>query len=599
MNLTTRLLILVFISILFPLLLLSFILKEEITSNILKEKEDKLFGLAIQLDNYLEGSYDDILEAQAAKGLPRKEQIRILNEALRDITDFVASGNPGVGVGYYHRSLDAVITYGPSSSFQYMVGVPIFRGHQGYEVMEKGIPMVQIGQLVRGNILNCMWPIMREGAAIGYIWSNETVDQVQEQLKPIINRVYGVNLLIFLLIYASVSITTRLLLNKIMKVKQGIETLFFKPTHHLPEVSGELSILVKTINSLVDNMNFMKSYNKYILEGVSSGVLAVSLEGIITRTNKSFYNILPYFGDDIIQNDFRDVFDQELKELVQDGLNRDIFYPNKELEYKGKVLDIYSSGITDEEGSRLGIVFVFRDITIMRRFEQELAEKDRASALAEMALGVVHEIKNPLTAIKGFTQLMVRPEVGEEKRNQYIKLIDSELNRVNRLLNEMLIYGGKGVPDIKREDLAFLIHETGNRFNWEEEGIIFEIRKKGNSDYFAGADKHKMMQVFDNILKNSLEALREKENRRIIVLVKGEEKRVVISFIDTGPGIEADTMEKIWSPFFTTKKDGTGFGLAICYKIIESHGGSIQAASRKDRYTRISLALPRKIRTRG
>lgn len=142
MKLATRLLILLFLSVLIPLVSLSFLLKQEITESILKEKEDKLFGLAKQLDNFLGGTFDDILREEGALDASRDRKIAILNKRLWSITDFVASGNRGVGVGYYNKALDAVITYGPSSEFQHTVGQSIFQGHQGYEVMATGKPMV-------------------------------------------------------------------------------------------------------------------------------------------------------------------------------------------------------------------------------------------------------------------------------------------------------------------------------------------------------------------------------------------------------------------------------------------------------------------------
>ena len=302
MRLTTRLLILMFLSVIVPLVGMSLFLKDEITESILVEKRDKLFGLAIQLDTALEGTFDDILAEEGALGADRATKIAVLNSRLRAVTDFVASGNAGVGVGYYGRELDAVLTYGPSEQFQYTVGQSIFQGHKGYEVMAAGTPMVQTGSLVRGDILNCMWPINRGGRTIGYIWSNETLDMIGGQLEPIIRRVYLIQALIFFLIYVSLTMTMKSLLDKITSIRKGIEVLFKMPNYHIPQVTGELSSIVSTLNDLVDTTNLVKCYNKNILEGVMNGVLAISCSGTITRANKAFFEMFPEFGEGFLDS---------------------------------------------------------------------------------------------------------------------------------------------------------------------------------------------------------------------------------------------------------------------------------------------------------
>jgi two-component system, NtrC family, sensor histidine kinase AtoS len=594
MKLTTRILILVFLSVLIPILALSFFVKEEITKSILREKEDKLFGLAKQLDEYLEGTFDDILREKGALGKPREEKIAVLNERLWTITDFVASGNAGVGVGYYDKDLDAIVTYGPSLDFQYMVGQRISATHKGREVMATGKPLVQQGFLVRGNILNCMWPIVRGGQTIGYIWSNETLDQVSRQLTPILQRVYGLLVLIFVLIYASVTASTQTLLDKIYKIKKGIEVLFDKPTYHIPPISGELSIIVETINELVDNMNLIKCYNKNILEGVFNGVLAVSLDGRISRANKAFYQLFPKLSDEsLLGRDFRDVFDRNIQNILRVGIEVPGYHPATEVLLSGKRLEIYGNSMIDEAGVRLGAVFVFRDVTMVRKYDEEVKEKERAVALGEMALGVVHEVKNPLTSVKGFAQLLTRPEITEEKRTEYARLIDSELNRVNRLLNEMLVYGGQSRLDRQKCDILAILANRLDGRDWSDCGGRPEIRVCSGDSFVASVDELKITQVFDNVLKNAQEAIAAKGEGRVVVLARADGRKIDLAFLDTGCGIRPDDLGKTGNPLFSTKRDGTGLGLAISRKIIEAHGGSLAIQSRYGFYTKVSMRLPR------
>lgn len=593
MKLATRLLILVLASVLVPMVVLSVIIDIEISKSILREKEDKLFGLAKLLDRNLAGTFDDILREEGALGAPRAERIAVLNARLRDMTDFIAAGNPGVGVGYYHRGLDAVLTYGPSAELGDRVGQSIFPGHQGYEVMATGKSLVQKGRLVRGDILNCMLPIVRGGRVIGYIWSNETLDHIEEQLAPITRRIYAIDLVIFFLITASVILTMESLLGKILQIKRGIEALFHSPNASLPPVAGELSIIVSTINELVENMNLIKCYNKYILEGVLNGVLAVSVEGVVARANKAFFELFPDFGEASLERDYRDAFPPEIRDLVADGLGVEGPRAGVEVTSGGRSLEVYSNRMIDEAGLKVGTVFVFRDITLVRRYERELEEKERAAALGGMALGVVHELKNPLTSVKGFTQLLRHPGVTEEDRERYVGLIEEDLGRMNRLLNDMLVFGGGSRLERKRRDVLVLVRDALRRNDWDEELCRPSVLALASREFLAEVDEFKAGQVFDNVLKNACEAVRAKGRGRILVLVEDDHREVRVRFVDTGIGIKAEHLSQIGKPLFTTKPNGTGFGLAISRKIMEAHGGSLRLESRNGYYTKVSLAFPK------
>ncbi len=594
MRLTTRLLILMFLSVMVPLVGMSLFLKQEISESILVEKRDKLFGLARQLDYALEGTFDDILAAEAARGADRGTKIAVLNSRLRAVTDFVASGNVGVGVGYYGMELDAVLTYGPSEQFQYMVGQSIFEGHRGYEVMASGKPMVQTGTLVRGDILNCMWPVIRNGETIGYIWANETLDMIGGQLEPIIRRVYVIQVLIFFLIYLSLTITMKGLLDKITSIKKGIGVLFHMPNYHIPQVSGELSGIVTTINDLVDTTNLVKCYNKNILEGVMNGVLAISCSGMITRANKAFFELFPELGGGLIDSGYRSIFSAAMTAFIERCLEGREAASGTELDLGGKIIEAHGNAMFDETGSRLGAVFVFRDITVMRRYEREIEEKERAALLGGMALAVVHEIKNPMTSVKGFTQLLSRPGVDEEKRRQYIGLINDELNRVNRLLNEMLVYGGRSRLEPRRCDVATLVHDAVSRNDWSPYGIRPVVIAGAEGDYLAEVDAFKVGQVLDNLLKNACEAVAAKGHGRVVAIVRSTDDAVSVCIVDSGIGIRSDVLPKIGTPLFSTKQTGTGFGIAISRKIVEAHGGSFSIDSRGGLYTRVVCFFPRK-----
>lgn len=592
-NFSTRLLFFIYISILVPFLILTMFLHTEIRDDIYEEKQEKLFGLTILLDKKLNEGFEDILRQEDALGLSRDEQIAVLNSRLRDQTDLIASANPGVGVGYYAKDLDGVLTYGPSREFQYTVGFRIKEGHEGLVVMETGEARVQIGQLVRGNIMNCMHPIIRDSEVIGYIWANETVDSVQTQMRDIMKRVYLSILLILVAIYISVYIVSRIFLNGILVLKSEIETLMAEPNHRLPAIGGELNIISEKVNELVNSVSFEKSYNRYILDAVVSAVLVVSNEGTITRTNRAFFELFKHLGPDIHGKKSLDVFGKEVEGLIEEGLLRDTYCDGCELELFGRTLKLSSNNVIDEQERRLGLILIFQDITLIRKYEHELIEKERLAALGELSLGVAHEIKNPLTSVKGFTQMLQRPNLKDAKKNDYLNIMEAELNRVNRLLNELLLYGGQSPLRKQDENVVDIIDGLLTEYLSVSPNVEFERKILQDVDFVIQLDKHKIIQVFENVIKNAVDAVSSRDKGKIEIGINAASEHITIVFRDNGSGISSENLEKIFNPFFTTKDRGTGFGLPICYRIIKRHGGDIMINSTEGEFTEVIIKLSR------
>jgi len=157
---------------------------DDVNKNIFfEQKRENLLAFTKILDTQLAaGGYDEILSGADMLDASREEQIAELNKALRDITDDVAKASEGLGVGYYSRKLDSILTYGPSSEYQATVGNPIGETHPGRRVMASGVAEVTLGTMVRGNIMNAMLPIVRESEVIGYIWANNLVSELEQTL---------------------------------------------------------------------------------------------------------------------------------------------------------------------------------------------------------------------------------------------------------------------------------------------------------------------------------------------------------------------------------------------------------------------------------
>lgn len=257
-SLRGRLLVLTIIAVALPMITSGYIMMKFAYNAFVEEKQSKLYGAARILDSYLPGSYDEILRQCGALEASREDKIMILHGELRKFTDLVAQAYPGIGVGYYSKELDAIITYGPSNQYDNTVGLPIGANHQGRLVMETGEPRVQEGNLVRGAIMNAMYPIIRDGKIIGYIWANELTEDITAQISFMKTKIF-----ILILISMAVAIIAMVklldwLVAHIERIKVGINKLKNNLSYQLPVIKGELGEITLAINDMARELEARK-----------------------------------------------------------------------------------------------------------------------------------------------------------------------------------------------------------------------------------------------------------------------------------------------------------------------------------------------------
>jgi signal transduction histidine kinase/AmiR/NasT family two-component response regulator len=216
-----------------------------------EEKSEKLMAFAAFLDvNLGDRDYDDILAAHGAQDASREEKVAILNGELRAITDEAAAAYPGLGVGFYSRELDAILTYGPSSEYRQTVGTSIGADHPGREVMETNRAAVRMGSMVRGDIMNAMRPIERNGEVIGYIWANELTTDIEKEFTRITGGVLLVLLLFYIVSVCAAIILLRRTMRDITHVVKGVRELRHDLTKTMSGTNGDLGEVVDSINAM-------------------------------------------------------------------------------------------------------------------------------------------------------------------------------------------------------------------------------------------------------------------------------------------------------------------------------------------------------------
>jgi signal transduction histidine kinase len=237
----------------------------------------------------------------------------------------------------------------------------------------------------------------------------------------------------------------------------------------------------------------------------------------------------------------------------------------------------------------VGCYVIAKDITEQKRKDELLMKSEKLTVAGQLAAGVAHEIRNPLTAIKGFVQLMGSSEAYMPK---YFPIVKEELERIELIIKELLMLAKPQAIQMKRTDLTTLIEDVVLLV--EAQAILQNIEVRltlAGHRCFIQCDANQIKQVFINFLKNAIEAMPQGGVIEVALEISSEEEPV-IRIQDQGYGISEEQLRMIGEPFYSTKEEGTGLGMLVSYKIIENHSGRIRISSEVGVGTTIIVTFP-------
>jgi len=592
--------VLTLITVSIPILFTGYVIEMKTQEALLVEKQEKLFGVALLLDNYLGQGYNEILTARNADKADKATQITVLNKALKNYTDNLTTSCPGIGAGYYSKALDAIITYGPSDQYADKVGIAIDSNHPGRKVMRTGERLV-LAPMVRGSIINAMIPVVRQGEVIGYIWANEMTDDILAQMASI---TYNILLTVITGIIFSVLLVfwlTRGFIHNVETIRNGLEQLRFDLNRPIIAMDGEMGMISDAINDMARSLLNAQTLNENILHSIANGVITVDINGNITSINKSAEMLTGYTYPNIINKSYKEIFCEHryVNSLLLDTLASGTNYTNIEIDYPARNKDIHirasTSRLKDSTGNIIGAVVVFEDLTAQHRLQAQMHKAERLASLGELMAGIAHEIRNPLTAIKGFVQYLQSTN-NEQERREYMPIVIKEVDRANRVIETLLYFArpcksNYTLVDVNSliEKTLVLVKSTGTRHKVE-----FRLQLDAAIPLIEG-DAEQLKQVLLNLLINAIQAI---SIQGIVEIATSQthDDFVHIRIADSGKGIKPANLNKIFDPFFTTKPAGTGLGLAVVQRIIHAHYGRIDIKSQQGSGTIVTLQLPTKHR---
>lgn len=269
------------------------------------------------------------------------------------------------------------------------------------------------------------------------------------------------------------------------------------------------------------------------------------------------------------------------------------FFETQDMKKDGTIFDVQISlsPILNSHGETIATSVIARDISYIKQTENLIIQTEKMKLVGELAAGVAHEIRNPMTVISGFVQMM--SEDSSSPYYEYTKLIQNETKRIDLILSEFLVLSRPQVKQFAPFNLAETLVEITQLFQFEfqQKAISLNLKNPYKKTTIIG-NENQIKQVFINLIKNAIEAIVENGTIQIELYKSEDKKSIYISIKDTGCGISPQVLERIFEPFYTTKTKGTGLGMMIINKVIQDHQGTIQICSKQKVGTKILLCLP-------
>ena len=257
-------------------------------------------------------------------------------------------------------------------------------------------------------------------------------------------------------------------------------------------------------------------------------------------------------------------------------------------------VSVSASKIINEEGQFVGQVQIIRDLGEVRRLQGEIRRKEKLAAIGGLAAGVAHEIRNPLSSIKGIASYFKNKFDENSDDEEMAGVMIEEVERLNRVISELLEFARPTDIKLKTTDLSSLIEHSVRLIEKEASTKDIEIKLDlSQQPLSAEIDSDRFSQCLLNLYLNSLQAM-EKDGQLSIKSSLTDGNIIIIEIRDTGSGIKTENLNKIFDPYYTTKTKGTGLGLAIVHKIIEAHKGNTRVRSVPGQGTTFIISIPAK-----
>ncbi len=343
-----------------------------------------------------------------------------------------------------------------------------------------------------------------------------------------------------------------------------------------------------------------RDYIHSVVENMANGLISINHAGVIAACNRPAEILLGIEKQGssltVSLDEFIDFEDTGIMATLTDGL----IVRNKEIQYKNPDGQIHTillnaTPLSESKNNIKGAVIILNDLSEIKILEDKVRRVEQFAVIGKIAAVVAHEIRNPLSSIRGFATFFCKTLPESEKNYEYANIIVDEVDRINRVITELLQYSSSETLVVKNTDLRSLVEQTLLLIELDLNGRDSEVIISIPDDFYkVNIDPDKMKQVLLNLLLNAIQVTEGKLLIEIGASI-AEDNSVHLWVEDNGPGINVKEKKIIFDPFFSLREQGSGLGLSIVQKIVEAHGGQITFNSPikpDSKGTRFTITLP-------
>jgi PAS domain S-box-containing protein len=357
------------------------------------------------------------------------------------------------------------------------------------------------------------------------------------------------------------------------------------------------------IRTLEDELARKNRFMANILRDSADAIITMNPQDIVTSWNKGAESVFGYLAGEMIGRSIDIIVPPELRESRElESISRRFHaqgavrsHQTERITKDGRRIQVIftRTAIRDDSGNIVGSSSVIKDVTSFRSLEKQLADAEHLAVLGELSAGLAHEIKNPLAGIKGAIDVIRNSLPPADRHRKILGDVIREVNRIDRIVRDLLNYAKPKPPFYSTIDLPELVNRMVAiaRTSQKLVSLPIRVRQSGPIPAFTG-DETQLEQVILNLLLNAQNAMPSGGNIEVVLEHDSDIGNVRIEVRDDGPGIPEELRKKIFQPFFTTRTDGVGLGLATCLKNVQNHGGIIEVHSEAGYGTTFVVTIP-------
>jgi two-component system, NtrC family, sensor kinase len=359
--------------------------------------------------------------------------------------------------------------------------------------------------------------------------------------------------------------------------------------------------LYRQLRMKAEELDRMREFSENILESLNDGLAVLNRDDRIVRWNRRLEELYGVRHEDAVDRRIDEIFAQSFFDTLRAARRES---PEGAAAYRVPLVTRHDSArrllvnlattpLRDSDGAIAGTILVLEDISARVQLEEQLQISEKMASLGLLAAGVAHEVNTPLTGISSYTQMLLQGAEPDDPSTKVLEKIERQTFRAAKIVNGLLNLARPAQVDTGPVDVNNVVNDVLSLLEHQLRTGSIQVRKElaATGPVVLGIE-YKLQQVFLNLFLNARDAM--PKGGWLSISTRGGDANAIVEVADTGSGIPADYLSRIYDPFFTTKDigKGTGLGLSITYGIVQEHGGTITCESSVGQGTRFTLTLP-------